>query len=212
MIELVLLRVSGGKLSNDVNVKRVDISTYFESAYNFAVLYDYYERHNMMVQEYRLFGFSEESKILSQQLCTVQVSTQKDSARGFSYFVLPNQLMILPGGRGLDSLFSGPESTFIKVNGQDEVIGLTAPGSGYYWYEKYPNEGRVYIKGSGCADPLFVRMMISGSDMGMDDEIAIPVGRDQMMIDKMAEWFLGERMTPENVIKNNTDDVTGNVR
>jgi len=206
MIELVLLRASGGKLSNDVNVQRVDISTYFESAYNYAVLFDYYERHNIMMQEYRVFGFSGESKILEQQLCTLPVTPQKDTARKLNYAVLPKELMVLPGNRGLDSLFGGTESTFVKVSGQEAVIGIDPPGSGYFWFEKYPTENRVYIKGNDCTDTLYVRMMVKGSDIGLDDEIDLPAGREQIVLDKMAEWFLGERMTPENVIKDNTDD------
>lgn len=205
-IELVLLRVSGGKLSNDVEVKRIDISTYFESAYNYAVLFDYYERHNLAVQEYRLHGYNPDSKILAQQLCTLPVSRSRDTVRKLDYFVLPKNLMVLPGNRGLDSIFGDTESTYVKVNGQDEVIGLDPVGSGFFWFEKYPDENRVYIKSNSCTDPLYVRMMISGSDLGLDDDLSVPAGREQMMLDKMAEWFLNERMVPENLIKDNTDD------
>jgi hypothetical protein len=206
MIELVLLRVSGGKLSNDVEVKRVDISTYFASAYNYATLFDYYERHNLMVQEYRVFGFSGEFKILEQQLCTLPVTPQKDTSRKLNYIVLPKKLMVLPGNRGLDSLFDSAESTYVKVSGQEAVIGLDPPGSGYFWFEKYPSENRVYIKGNDCTETLYIRMMIDAGDIWLDDDIDLPSGREQMVLDKMAEWFLGERMTPENTIKDNTDD------
>lgn len=206
MVELVYLRIHGGKPSGDVNIKRVNVSFYFGPAYNYAVLLDYYERHNMMLREKRIMGYSSQ-KILSQQLCTYQVTAVEDSDRGLCYVVLPKSLMVLPGARGLDSIFGGPEDSFVKVSGQEEVVGLEAAGAKFFWFEKYPSENRVYIKG-GCGDcPLYLRMMVDASDIGDKDEVMLPAGREALVLDKMAEWFLGERQIPENVINENVDDI-----
>lgn len=209
LIELVYLNVSGGKLSSDVNVKRVDINFYFPVAYNYAVLYDYYERHNLMVSEMRNMGFSQEGKILGELLITYPVTAQKDTSRNLDYIVLPKKLMTLPAGRGLDSLFGGdPESLFVKVTGQSDVIGLEPPGSGFFWFEKCPSEDRVYIKGLHGTDcTLYLRMLADAGDIGLNDEISFPSGREQMIIDKMVEFFAKERGLPENVVNENVDDI-----
>lgn len=209
LMEIVYLNITGGKPSSDVNVKRVDLNFYFPVAYNYAILYDYYERHNLMVSEMRNMGFSQEGKILGELLTTYPVTAQKDTSRNLSYIVLPKKLMTLPAGKGLDSLFGGdPESLFVKVTGQSDVIGLEPPGSGYFWFEKYPSEDRVYIKGIYCTDcTLYLRMLADASDIDLDDEISFPSGREQMIIDKMVDFFTKERGLPENVVNENVDDI-----
>ena len=209
LIEIVYLNITGGKPSSDVNVKRVDINFYFPVAYNYAILFDYYERHNLMVSEMRNMGYSQEGKILGELLTTYPVTAQKDASRNLSYIVLPKKLMTLPAGKGLDSLFGGdPESLFVKVTGQSDVIGLEPPGAGYFWFEKYSSEDRVYVKGLYCTDcTLYLRMLADASDIGLSDEISFPSGREQMIIDKMVDFFTKERGLSENIVNENVDDI-----
>lgn len=206
MVELVYLRIAGGKPSSDVNIKRVNISFYFSAAYNHALLFDYYEKHGLMMQERRLMGYSSQSNLLEQQLFTYPVTVTEDAARGLRYFPLPKSLLVMPGGRGLSEVFGDTDSSFVKVGGQQEVVGLDATGANFYWFEKYPSEDRVYIKG-GCSCDLFVRMMVDPSALSDTDEVNLPAGRESMVLDKMAEWFLGERALPENNINENVDDI-----
>lgn len=208
IVELVFLRVHGGKTSSDVNIKRPNISFFFEAAYNYAILFDYYERHNLMLSERRIMGYSDQSKLLEQQLCTYPVTTQYDETRKLCYVTLPADLMVMPGGRGLDSIFGGTDGNYVKVNGQEYVDGLDPIGASFFWFEKYPNEARVYIKGNNCKNcDLFVRMMVSASSIGSKDEVQLPAGREKMILDLMAEWFTGERLLPENVVNENVDDI-----
>ena len=202
------LNISGGKLSSDIQVERVDLAFYFPVAFNYAILFDYYERHNLMVSERREFGFSSENKILGQLLTTFPVAPVADSARGLKYITLPRQMMVLPGGKGLDTLFgNNPDSSFVMVGGQEDVIGVTAIGAGFFWFEKYPTEDRVYIKGCECTDcTLYLRMMSDGGSIGLDDTVSLPAGREQMVIDKMVEFYMKERMIPQNVVNENVDD------
>lgn len=208
LIEIVYLNLSGGKLSSDIQVERVDLAFYFPVAYNYAILQDYYERHNLARQERADMGFSGESKILGQLLTTFPVTPQDDSARGLKYIALPSSLMVLPGGRGLDSLF-GPntDSMWAIVGGQEDVIGLSPAGAGFAWFEKYPSEDRIYLKGCNCTDcTLYLRMMSDGGNIGLDDNVSLPAGRESLVMDKMTEFYMKSRFVPQNIINDNVDD------
>lgn len=205
MIELVYLNISGGKLSSDIQVERVDLAFYFPVAYNYAILFDYYEKHNLMVSERREYGFSGESKILGNLLTTFPVVTQEDETRGLKYVALPSSLMVLPAGRGIDSLFGKDlDSMFVLVGGPEDVIGLTPPGAGYAWLEGE----KLYLKGCDCTDcTLFLRMMSDGGSIGLDDEVKLPAGREMMVIDKMVEFYTKQRLMPQNIVNDNVDDL-----
>lgn len=205
MIELAYLSISGGKLSSDIQVERVDLAFYFPVAYNYAILQDYYERHNLMLAERREFGFSGESKILGNLLTTFPVVPQEDEARGLNYIALPSSLMVLPGGRGIDSLFgTDMDSMFVLVGGMEDVIGLTPPGAGYAWLEG----DKLYLKGCECTDcTLFLRMMSDGGKLGLDAEVKLPAGREMLVLEKMIEFYTKQRLTPQNIVNENVDDI-----
>ena len=204
LIELVYLNLSGGKLSSDIQVERVDLSFYFPVAYNYAILQDFYERNNLARQERAEQGLASENKILGSLLTTFPVVPQEDTARGLKYVALPSSLMILPGMRGIDSLFGqGMDSMFVLVGGPEDVIGLTAPGAGYAWLEGE----KLYLKGCDCADcALFLRMMSDGGGIGLDDTVKLPAGREDLVIDKMMEFYMKTRFVPQNIVNENVDD------
>ncbi len=207
LIELVYLKISGGKLSSDVQVERVDLAFYFPVAYNYAILQEFYERHNLAVSDRREYGSSEGTTSLAQLLTTYQATPIEDAVRGLKYLELPKNLMILPGSRGLNSIFGpNPDSQFVIVDGQADVVGLTPVGSGFAWYEKYPTGARVYLKGCDCTDcTLFVRMLADGGSIGLDDEVFLPTGKEMLVIDKMVEFHT--RMAPQNIVNENIDDI-----
>jgi len=212
LVELVYLKISGGKLSSDVQVERVDLMFYFPVAYNYAILQDFYERHNLAVLDRREFGFSEGTTSLAQLLTTYQATPIEDTVRGLKYIELPKNLMVLPGSRGLNSIFGpNPDSQFVIVDGQVDVVGLTPAGAGFAWYEKYPTGARMYLKGCDCTDcTLFVRMLADGGSIGLDDEVFLPTGKEMLVIDKMVEFHT--RMTPENIVNENVDDIQKKVK
>ena len=208
LIELVYLNLSGGKLSSDIQVERVDLMFYFPVAYNFSILQDFYERNNLARQERAEQGFSSENKILGSLLTTFPVVPQDDAQRGLKYVALPSSLMILPGGRGLDALFGKDlDSMFVIVGGPEDVIGLTAPGAGYAWLEGE----KLYLKGCDCTDcALFLRMMSDGSTVGLDDQVKLPAGREDLVINKIMEFYMKTRFAPQNIVNDNVDDAQKN--
>jgi hypothetical protein len=197
LIELVYLNLSAGKLSSDIQVERVDLAFYFPVAFNFAILQDFYERNNLARQERAEQGFASENKILGSLLTTFPVVPQE-------YVALPSSLMILPGGRGLDALFGKDlDSMFAIVGGPEDVVGLTAPGAGYAWLEGE----KLYLKGCECTDcTLFLRMMSDGGTIGLDDQAKLPAGREDLVVNKMMEFYMKTRFLPQNIVNDNVDD------
>lgn len=190
LIELVLLRVSGGKLSPDITVRREDIEIMFSAAYNLVVSQDQSEKHN--IKEFRLLG--PQFALLSTFQSTLITPTPGD----------PYYYMEPPGANDTGDWVArvAPKTgqEFIRVRTASDVQSISFPVP-VFWTEGK----RIYIYNQMSDCQLRVTYHIDPRHFDDDDEIPFPDGGDAKVIEYLCEYFEKQRMNPTDYRTNDHD-------
>lgn len=207
LVEQIYLRVSGGKLSDDVHIQRVDIEPYLAAAINYAMVKEIRirKREAIMNGEW-------DSDLDPDFLGTYYPEIQTDDQRGLRYAELPVKIQSLPGNLGLQEVFPlYGEVNFVKIKGQFEVTGLNRVlKCPIYWFETVGISQRVYFKNlSRAVTKVAVRAVASIQDLEDEDVVPVPPGMEVEIIDICVGFFTGQRQMPSDMIANNNDEKQG---
>jgi hypothetical protein len=206
LIELVKLRVDGGKLSNNTDTHRAVISKLLGPAIKEATLIHIRDKRTEELTEKRLFGIPG-SNVAEHLLVTHEV-TAETHPRG-KVINLGFKIQDFPGNRGIDSLsnFQG-DCQFVLVKSQKQIVGVDPPGgAAFYWYEIYPEGGKVFLKGYNGDSTLLLRVAFDADSYGDNDVLPLPFGWEMRIIDRIVDYFIKQRTTPIDEVNDDTDDI-----
>lgn len=211
IIEAVLLRVSGGRLSADVDVRREDVSALAPAAIS-AALQDYLDAGlNRARATLSLVGARghHPGAIFS---VTYTLAPQEDVVREKYYAQLPGRLLLVADNLGLVSAhpLSGDDFPFRIVGGQSEIQGLEATGVVFAWHELVEGSSRVYF--STLPNPggnVVVKAAVSPEGYGDNDSLPLPSGVDIAAIDLLTRHFAGQASSPQDQMLTDTREHAG---
>lgn len=211
IIELVLLRVSGGRLSADIDVRREDVSALVSPAIAAAL------------QQYLDEGLSRDRALLNSTgarghqpgaifSVTYTLPPSLDQDREKYYVELPGRLLLVANNLGLVSVHpqAGDNSPCRIVGGQSEIQGLEATGIVFAWHELIGGNSRVYF--SYLPNPngnQIVKASIDPAGYGEDDNLPLPSGVDMAAIDLLTRHFLGQAGAPQDQMLTDTRENAG---
>lgn len=211
IIELVLLRVSGGRLSADIDVRREDISALASPAIAAAL------------QQYLDEGLNRDRAVLSLTgakghhpgaifSVTYTLAPQEDADRGKRYVQLPGRLLLVANNLGLQTVHpeQGDDYPCRIVGSQNELQGLEATGIVFAWHELVNGDSRIYF--SHLPNPAgnqVVKAAISPEGYGDNDNLPLPSGVDMVAIDLLTRHFLGQAGQPQDQMLTDTEENAG---
>lgn len=206
-IDSIYINISGGKLTDDIHVQRVDIATYLPVALNWAIQ----KKHREDKRESRIDGIinNKVSSDLTYTYCVTDI--KRDCKRDLDYIDLPVPIQALDNNRGLVSMFpvQGGES-FRKMDGPNTFQGLdrvlTFP---IFWYEQSVGGDRIYIKNLSPTIKeagVNVQLVPSIPDLGDDDTLPIPAGYEMDVMNICLKWFKEQRYGLKDYDPDNKDD------
>ena len=205
IIELIYQRISGGRLSPDVDVKRVDIKSYLPSAINTAIREQYFNNISIRSLEKSL-------SLLPDQFIKVfeDVEVKKNERRDLKYVDFPSKPIAILDSYGLKSIMpmkGDIDFAYLKnktqVNGYEEYFDNKV----FFWVEG----SRAYFKNiSPMVNTVLVSMIASIDALTDDDEAPIPIGLEEKVINNTCDWFIGQRSMPQDKIENYNRDDSGN--
>lgn len=211
IIEIVLLRVSGGRLSADIDVRREDISALVAPAIA-AALQQYLDEG--LSRDRALLGLTGAKGHHPGAIFTVTytLSPNQDSQRGKYYVQLPGRLLLVANNLGLESVHPliGDDYPCRVVGSQAELQGLEATGVVFVWHELVDGNSRIYF--SYLPNPSgdqVVKASIDPSGYGNDDNLPLPSGVDMVAIDLLTRHFLGQAGAPQDQMLTDTEENAG---
>jgi len=201
LIDLILLGVTGGKLSVDNNVWRDDIAAYLPAAVAEAVKRDAFEKRAEARQDLALTGLFEffwPVEFFKEVIATPVKDTVSDK-----YYIELPALLDLPNGWNVGS--ARPVGTFdvdyIRLPGFQSAIGLQDIGQTFYWVSNRAGKFRAYF--SSLPFPIqdvAVLAAVSPSDLDDGDEVPIPPGMENYVIQTAVRHFTGQATMPADAI------------
>jgi hypothetical protein len=208
LVETVLLRVSGGRLSPDVDVHRNDIFVLLGPMTAFVInQFDTEELQKKMgMARYTGAGLTTSSGLFSSYY---KLTPVKDSARGLYYIETPSTILRLSNEGGIDSV--RPEkgrNSYTLVKSQEEITGIPDNlGIVFYWVETHGEKHRIYLDGIGSpvCDHI-VKLILDPGSLDRDAQITLPAGVDARVIDMLVGHFTGQRLFPQDYLSTDTDE------
>lgn len=198
-IDTILVRVSGGVLSDHLTVERADIPPYLSAVIDYVVKMDIDERKNFNLRLFRAQGGRMGSMTLDADLlCTYDVEVKRDNKRELQYVTLPVKIQSLLGNAGLNE--SGPIAgleKYYKIGSRNELELDLVGDDTFYYYEKLSDENRVYyVNLDPIVKEVYVKLATSVTNLDEGAELPIPQGYEKLVIDMCVEFFVAQRREP----------------
>ena len=211
IIDIVLLNVSGGRLSADIDVRREDISALVSPAIAAALQQYLDESLNRDRALLSLTGAKghQPGAIFS---VTYKLTPIKDDARNKYYVELPGRLLLVANNLGLVSVHpeEGDDYPCRVVGGQLEIQGLEPTGIVFVWHELIGGNSRVYFSNLPLpSGSQIVRASIDPGGYGEDDNLPLPSGVDMVAIDLLTRHFMRQVGMPQDQMLTDTEENAG---
>ena len=197
LIESVLIRVTGGKLTQDSKVKREDISILLAPAINWSITGQYWLNK-------RATGGNEYP---SDFIASYPVDVKEDTSRDLKYVDIPVGTLTLPDDQGLQTVspMKGDDE-FIPTKFQDRKHNSYYPNT-FSSFTMWWREGqRVYFEKIDT-DKVLLRLIQSVNNLKDDDELPIAAGAEIDVMNILNEWVTGQRALPADMKPNNNPDM-----
>ena len=200
LIESLLLRVTGGNLNADNDVRREDIRVLVGPATSFVLAQYSQEQLRTQLQLSRLNGSGMYTGSHSYST-TYKLTPILDEDRGLYYITPPGNILRLPQESGIDMVrpVTGRKS-YIGVKSDAEISGIpVAVDAVFYWIEVLDDQTRVYMDNVGrpvCDH--YLRAILDPNDLSSSDEFPVPAGVDMRVIDILVAHFEGQRLFPQD--------------
>ena len=205
LLEAVYLRVNGGQLSADTNVRREDINVMLAPAINYITLKEtrIRKRENMGV------SYTSSTGVDSEFLATFTLPVLNDDQRCKRYVEPSIRLNPLDSNRGIDTVAAiQGERQFQKLRGEYEDVGLqhVMPNVTRYWFEYIGVSQRIYFKNLPMSvQEVIVKAVARASDLEDDDEIPMAAGVEIEVLELLVSWFTGQKAMPDDYAADGRD-------
>lgn len=194
-IDLILLNVTGGHMTQDANVLRADIRAYLPSAISYFTV--------MEMRLRRAEGISENgSPSVWSDGSFFGTYTLTPTASGSRWYVdLPGHVLSLFNARGVESVTpaASPTRPYVRISNPQQLAGIDDMlGSQVYYYPETSGEAtRLWL--INYASPvcdLTVRALLNVDNLADTAPLPVPAGVDMQVINKCVGYFNQQRMTP----------------
>lgn len=206
MIDQVLLKVSGGKLSPDVNVWREDIEHYLPAVIAAVINQD---AEDKLDQELRRARVSRDMVIRphgTQYSLNYVLTVQHDDERQLHYVIPPGRLLRLSQQKGLNMVGPLNGAPYIIVSGQAETIGLEVVDQVFAWVEDYTDEDRIMLTSMNPeVNSVITRLTLNPDSLTDSTLLPIPEYLEVAAVEMLSNFFLEQRQTPADGIVNKSD-------
>ena len=192
LVELVLLRVSGGKLSTDIVVRREDISFMLPAAYNLVLTDTGKEDALMKLKEFRTTGPTVQP--LSTFTSSILTPVQGDPY----YYMTPTGVNDTGNRVARVAPKTGEEFIRVRSASDTQSIGFPVP---IFWTEGK----RIYIHNQLINCDLRVTYNIDPFSLEDDEDIPFPDGGDAKVIEYLCAHFEKQRDNPTDYKENDHD-------
>lgn len=199
-IETAFIALSGGKLSADSRIKRVDIAAYLPVAVNAAILQDFYERRRANQQDLAAGDFFATRFDVNESFFQTLTAPIEDFGT-LKKVVLPKKLLSLPFNRGVSSAYQDVDFPFVMVSSPNVVAGVPSQ-TPFFWQDG----NDIIVKGATCDDDVTIRMAVDASEIGDEEELPIPPGKEDFAIQNVIRYFSVQLGIPENTLNDNQED------
>lgn len=203
-VDLILIHVDGGHLTQDSNVLRADIRAYLPAAINYFTVAEM----RMRRAEARGDSFIP-SNWSDGSFFGIYTLTPVNSEYGW-YVDLPGHIVSLFNARGLESVYpiKAPLMPFIRMSNPSELAGAEQiMGPNVFYYPETAGEvTRLRLLNfSGSACDVIVRAMLDISALSDDSPLPVPAGVDMAVVDKCVQHFAAQRMSPADIALDGND-------
>lgn len=206
IIDLVLLNVSGGNFSPDINVTRQDIATRLSAQVASSIPASKMNKELMAYRKSRNAYPDFDFRISPEFLKTYNADPIYDEVRCIYYIIPPKKIAMY--GDSIDSVFPvGSNVEFIKIRDAFEVQGMPLLNT-TFWYFEHNAGDKVYLLNLPLpVGTLSIRMLVDIDDLDDDEDIPIPADQIAKVIDDMVLYFKDQVQTfPEDEIADNIED------
>jgi len=198
LIESIIIKINGGRLTSDTRVRREDVEVLLASAINYTTTSQFYINRKE----------TGENDIPESFVSTYHnVAVLEDTDRSLRYIDLPTGILTLPKNYGLQSVSPMKGSNiFVQTNfndrQQNEYYSNSFADISLYWLEGE----KVYFQNlPQITDKVLVRLIQSLKDIADDQELPIAAGLEVEVLKIMEAWFNGTKQIPEDLKPNNAN-------
>ena len=196
-VELVILRVGGGVLTDEMNLQRVDVEAYVPAAVNYALTAG---RNTSISQE--------GNRDLPSMFYGTFTDLAIDRTGSVAFVTLPKGYVSLYGNEGVRSVFDDCGNYYSPLMDADRRLiksyGKKLLGQGFYYpigkskLEVYPTNPLV--------ESLNGEYIVRAEDLADDDELPLPADTEAMALDLCVQWFTDTLSRPADLINNKSDE------
>jgi len=194
IIESVLLKVSGGRLSADIDVRREDIAVLVDGV--LGELLSEEQDRDARRNYYRLrdYGAPGQSTI-TQFALTMEITPEKDANRDLYYIDAGGKVYFGAGQNGISIVkpLRGKQ-VYMPASSQAAISAIPDEmGMFFFWPENIDGQTRIYL--SAISLPIcdyLVRLYISPSDLGDNDTLPVPDSILMEAVRRLSKHFLPE--------------------
>lgn len=197
LVESVLLALNGGSLTDESAVKRVDIKAYLPSAVNYAMTKSY--NINIQVERSRdisglFWGAFRDLPIIRDDNRMPRIN-------------LPKGTVALPRNQGIRRLIDGCDGVYTPLmDGDLHTIKYFAPIlSGSKFFRLFPTYIELHDLNPLVETVKELDMIVRTEDLLDTDELPIPAGMEDDVINLCLRHFDPQRQSPADKINNTVD-------
>jgi len=196
-VDLVLLRIGGGVLTDELAVERVDIRAYLPSAVNYALTAG---RNNSIQQE--------GNRDLPSMFYGTFSDLVIDRSEATAFVTLPKGYVPLYGNEGIRSVFDNCNNYYSPLMDADRRLIKAYKdkliGQGFYYpIGKYKLE--VYPT-NPLSEKLNGEYVVNVADLDDEDELPLPASTEEIALNLTIQWFTNQRQSPADLLDNKSDD------
>lgn len=198
LIETILIRVNGGRITQDSKVKREDINALLSAAINWSVTGRYWINK-------KATGTNEYPSDFIASYLNVGVKTDTD--RDLRYVDMPVGTLTLPDDQGTQSVspMQG-DDVYIATKFLDRKHNAyyhnTFAGNTRWWREQ---QKIFFLNLPDITDKVLLRLIQSAGNLNNDDELPISAGSEIDILNILNDWFTGQRIMPADMRPDNAD-------
>lgn len=196
-VELVILQVGGGVLTDELAVQRVDVEAYAPSAINYALNVG---RNTSIAQE----GNRDLPSMFYGTFSDVDIDRSTSPAN----ITLPKGYVGLYGNEGVRAVFDDCGNYYSPLMDADRRL-IKA------YKDKFIGQGFYYPIGTSKLEvyptnPIVTKLngeyIVDFDGLEDEDELPLPAGTEEVALDLCVKWFMGQRQTPADLLDDKTDN------
>lgn len=206
LIDLIILNVSGGNFSPDINITRQDVAARLKGSIAAAIALEQETTKDSSYKKSRYAYPDFDIRISPEFFLTYTVEPLYDDVKCLYYINPPKK--IAKTGNSIDSVYPVAGNVeFIKIRDSFEVQSMPLLDVTFWYYEE-SDEERVYLINLPLpVGTLSIKMMVDVDDLDDDETLPIPTSKIPLVIDELVKYFRMQVIDhPEDEIADNVED------